>query len=138
MTKGNFLEVLSLVASHDEIVNDRLTCGPQSATYTYPEVQNTLLQIMGGMVQSILCSRIQEAGMFSLLVDESKDRAKKKQLTIVLRCVDPKECDIHEYSLTFVEAASLDAEGLTQYIVDTLRKHQLDLACIISQGYDGA
>ena len=64
--------------------------------------------------------------------------AKKEPVTIVLRCVDPKESAIHEYFLTFVEAASLDAEGLTKYIVDTLKKHQLDLACIISQGYDGA
>ena len=80
---------------------------------------------MGGMVQSILCSRIEEAGTFSLLVhvDASKDRAKKEQLTIVLRCVD---------------LASLDTEGLTQYIMEPLRKHQLDLACTISQGYDGA
>ena len=58
--------------------------------------------------------------------------AKKEPVTIVLRCVDPKESAIHEYFLTFVEAASLDAEGLTKYIVDTLKKHQLDLACIIT------
>ena len=40
--------------------------------------------------------------------------------------------------MVIVEAASLNAEGLTNYIVDTLKKHQLDLACITSQGYDGA
>ena len=40
--------------------------------------------------------------------------------------------------MTFVEAASLNAESLTQYIVDTLKKHQLDPVCLVSQGYDGA
>ena len=72
------------------------------------------------------------------MADETKDTSKKKQLTVVLRCIDPKEATIHEYFLTFVEATSLDAESLTKYIVDTITKHQLDLTCIVSQGYDGA
>jgi hypothetical protein len=33
---------------------------------------------------------------------------------------------------------SLTAESLSEYIVDTLRKYQLDPKCIVSQGYDGA
>ena len=40
--------------------------------------------------------------------------------------------------MTFVEAITLDAKSLTESIVDTLRKHELDLTCIVSQGYDGA
>ena len=50
--------------------------------------------------------------------------------------MDLKEFAIHEYFLAFVEAASPNAEGLTNYIVDTLKKHHLDLAGI-PQGYDG-
>ena len=91
MNRGNFREILNLVSNHDDIVRERLCSGPRNATYTSPEIQNMLLHNMGGMVQSIICSKIQEAGIFSLLVDESKDHAKKEQLTIVLRCVDPKE-----------------------------------------------
>ena len=37
-----------------------------------------------------------------------------------------------------MKAEKLDAEGLTEYILTTLRKHQLDPNCIISQGYDDA
>ena len=48
-------------------------------TYTFPDIQNTLLHIMGGMVQSIICSKIEKAGVFSLMTDESKARAKKEQ-----------------------------------------------------------
>ena len=136
--RGNFLEILKLIACHDEIVKDRLMCGPRNAIYTSPIIQNELLHIMGEMVQNIICSKIQEAGLFSILVDESKDCSKKEQLTLILRCINPKEATIHEYFLTFVEATTLDANGLTQYIVNTLKKHQLDLTCIVSQGYDGA
>lgn len=93
---------------------------------------------MAEMVQGTICSKIHEAGLFSILVDETKDISKKEQLTFVLRCIDPKEATIHGYFLTFVEATSLDAKSLTQYIVNTITKHQLDLTYIVSQGYDSA
>jgi len=93
---------------------------------------------MGKMVQSVICCKVREAGLFSILVDETKDISKKEQITFVLRCIDPKEGTVHEYFLTFVEATTLGTKGLTESIVDTLTKHGLDLACIVSQGYDGA
>ena len=40
--------------------------------------------------------------------------------------------------MTFVEATTLDAEGLPQYMVDKLTKYQLHLASIVSQGYGSA
>ena len=137
-SRGNFLAILNLVANHDENIRERITHGPRNATYTSPDIQNTLLQIMAGMVQKEICCKIQEAGVFSVLGDESKDCTKKEQLTIALRCVDPKEKAVCEYFLTFVEAASLNAERLTEYIVDTRKKHQLELTQIVSQAYDGA
>ena len=45
---------------------------------------------------------------------------------------------IFERFLTYVEVVSLDAQGLSTYILDTLRHFGLDVACIVSQGYDGA
>ena len=90
------------------------------------------------MVQNTICCKIHEAGLFWILVDETKDISKKEQITFVLRCIDRKEAAIHEYFLTFVEATSLDAKSVTQYIEDTIKKHQLDLTCIVSQEYDGA
>ena len=50
--------------------------------YTSPIIQNELLDIMGVMVQSIICHKIQEAGLFSILVDESKDSSKMEQLML--------------------------------------------------------
>ena len=78
LSRGNFLEILKLIASHDEVVNERLTCGPRNAIYTSPIIQNELLHIMGEMVQSIICCKIREAGLFSILVDETKDISKKE------------------------------------------------------------
>ena len=80
---------------------------------------------MGEMVQSTICCKIHEAGLFLILVDETKDISKKEQITFVLRCIDCKEAAIHEYFLIFVEATNLDAKSLTQYIVDTIKSTNL-------------
>ena len=43
-------EILTLVANHDPIVREKLHDGPHNAIYGSPEIQNTLLNIMGGTV----------------------------------------------------------------------------------------
>ena len=114
-----------------------MVSGPRNATYTSAGIQNSILKILGDIVRNIVCNGVIEAGMFSLLVDETKDLSKKEQVSIILRYVDSKGM-LREHFLTFVEAASLTAESLTEYILDTLHKFHLDSNWIISQGYDGA
>ena len=67
INKGNVLEILHLVASHDPIVQQRLSEGPRNAVYTSPEIQNTLLHIMGEMVTGRVCSEVLDAGVFFCL-----------------------------------------------------------------------
>ena len=73
VNKDNFLEILHLVALHEPIVQQRLSQGPRNAVYTSPEIQNTLLHIMGEMVTERVCSEVLNAGVFSVLADETKD-----------------------------------------------------------------
>ena len=54
-----------------------------------------------------------------------------------MRYVDDKAV-LHEHFLTHVAASSLNAEGLTKYLIDTLREFQLEPKCLVFQGYDGA
>ena len=63
--------------------------------------------------------------------------SKTEQMATVIRYVNIKDASIHERFLTFVEARSLDAEGLTKYMLDTLKDYHLDLESIVSQGYYG-
>ena len=136
--RGNFLELMQLLAKHDNIVMSRLEDGPRNATYTSPEIQNLLLNVMASMVRRQICSAVQCSGPFPLLADECKDVSKKEQMSIVLRYVDNRSGDIHERFLKYVEATSLSAESLSTYLLDTLREFQLDPKQIVSQGYDGA
>ena len=136
--KGNFIEILNLVAKRDEVVSSRLSHLPRNAIYTSPKVQNDLLHIMAGIVRKEIALAVQNAGVFSILADESKDISKQEQLVIVLRYVDKTICNVFERFLTFVKAESLNAESLSDYIIRTLRDYNLDPALIVSQGYDGA
>ena len=137
INKGNFIEILNLVAKHDEVVSSRLSYLPKMLyIYTSPKVQNDLLHIMAGTVRKGITLAVQNADY--ILADESKDISKQEQLVIVLRYVNMATCNVYERFLTFVKAESLNAESLSDYIFKTLRDYNLDPALIVSQGYDGA
>lgn len=136
LNKGNFKEILTLVAKHDPVVAERLFHGPRNAVYTSPRIQNDIINIMASIVRQQICTSVQKAAYYSILADETKDMSKQEQLSIVIRYV---ECDrIVERFLTFVIASDLDAEHLSKYILDTLTLYNLDVSMIVSQGYDGA
>ena len=91
---------------------------------------NLLLHIiMGEMVTRR--SVVVQAGVFSVLADETKDCSKSEQMPIVVRYVDIKEATIHERFLTYVEVSDLDAKSLSEYILTTLHSHHLDLHCLV-------
>ena len=50
MNKGNYVEILNLIALHDPVINERLKNGPKHAKYTSPHIQNSLIHVMGAMV----------------------------------------------------------------------------------------
>ena len=138
LNRGNFLEILELVANHDPIIRRRLTDGPRNATYISADIQNELLNVMSSIVQNQICADVKKSGLYSILADETKDCSKREQMAIVLRFVDVKTGTIFERFLTYVEVVSLDVQGLSTYILDTLQHFGLDPTSIISQGYDGA
>ena len=136
--RGNFLEILKIVAQHDEDIQSKLLHGPKNATYLSPEMQNLVIHILADMVRSIITKEIKEATYFTILADETKDISKKEQFSIVARYFHAGSCSIRERFLTYIEATSLTADGLSSYILDTIKAFNLDLKYLVSQGYDGA
>ena len=128
--------MFDLIINHDPLVQRRIVCAPKTAKYTSPMIQNDILDIMGDIIQDKICVDINEAGMYSILVDKTKDCSKVEQLAIILRYVDLRSAEVHERLLTYVEAQCRNAESLATYIISTLEKHELDTSTIISQGYD--
>ena len=95
----------------------RLEEGPSNAKYVSPQIQNELLDVIGGMVR-------EEIGD-AIMADESKDTSKVEQVSIALRYVI--QGNVYERFVTYVHASSLDAVSLTKYITDTLTSLNLPL-----------
>ena len=79
LNRGNFLE------RFDPIVANRLQRGPQNALYTSHNIQNTFINIVATLVRKRICTSIERAGYYSLLVDETKDLSKDEQMSICIR-----------------------------------------------------
>ena len=59
--QGNFLEILKLVADHDLVIKEKIRGNSHNATYTSPDIQNQLLEVMGGLVRGEICKAVQDA-----------------------------------------------------------------------------
>ena len=122
------MEILGLVARYDQVVLDKMTSGPRNANYTSPEIQNDILQVMGGgIVREKICTAVKKAGAYSVLADETKDCSKQEQFAILLKYVNEDTAVQHEHCLTYVQATSLNASSLPTYILDTLKNNGLYL-----------
>ena len=82
--RGNFLEILSLVAKHDPIIHHKLSNGPRNTLYTSADTQNQLLSLMVSMVRENICNKIQKAEVFSVLADKTKDCSKRNSSLLFL------------------------------------------------------
>lgn len=136
--KGNFLELLHLISEHDPIVKSRLQDGPRNATYTSHVIQDELIHLLAKNVRMKICEEVKTARYFSIIADESRDVARQEQMSFVVRYFNTDNCTVNERFLSFVQAKSLDANSLSQYIVKLIRDCDFDLNKLVSQGYDGA
>ena len=119
-------------------MQERLRQGPKNGTYTSPEIQNSILHVMGDMVRKMVSDGVKQAGLYTLMADESKDCSKLEQFAISFCYVNVETGTVYERFLTYVQATSCTAESLTSYILDVLNNHQIDPSKMVCQCYDGA
>ena len=81
---------------------------------------------------------VKQAGLYTLMADESKDCSKLEQFAISFCYVNVETGTVYERFLTYVQATSCTAESLTSYILDVLNNHQIDPSKMVCQCYDGA
>ena len=82
--RGNFLEILEMIAKHDPVVQKKMK-GKQNAKYTSSVIQNEILECLANMVREEIIQEVKESEVFSVIADETKDLKKKEQLSLVLR-----------------------------------------------------
>lgn len=135
--KGNFLELLYLrskdnVLLHEYFVENKNHYRYVSATYT-----NDILNIMAQQVLLNIINYIKEAGIFSILVDETQDLSRHEQVSFIIRFVDDS-FQIHEKFLGFYKTSHTDSETLANLIKKVISDNGLDIQNLRGQCYDGA
>ncbi len=134
--KGNCLGIMDLMAKHSPLIDKKLKA-VGNAKYTSNTIQNEILECLSDMVRESIISEVKENKYFSIILDETRDLKKKEQLSLVLRYY--YNGAVHESFLDFKQATELDAEGLTQKIIQCLETYGLEYRSnLVGQGYDGA
>ena len=135
--QGNFLQMIKLLASYSEQVDAVvLEKAPQNAKYTSPKIQKEILHVFAMNVQIAIRAEMSNA-KFCLIVDESRDISKRKQMAIVVRFVD-RNGFVRERFLDLVHVSNTSALTLKSEICSILSQHNLNVEDIRGQGYDGA
>ena len=109
----------------------------KSTDYTSKTSVNGFIEIIADSVRKVICSQIKDAGMFSALIDESKDTAKREEFAIAVRYFAHKVVE-RFYDLKHLE--SFDARtimNVTKEIVENIIQIS-EGSIIVSLGADGA
>ena len=137
---GNFWALLQFrVSAGDATLREHLASAPRNATYTSPDIQNQVIEVLGDHILQKILIKVKQAKYFSLIADEVTDCSNKEQLAVVLRYVDSNDCCIREDLMSFLECHSgISGQVLAEMMLAFLRKHDLDPTKLHGQGYDGA
>uniref|UniRef100_H3BCT3 DUF4371 domain-containing protein n=1 Tax=Latimeria chalumnae TaxID=7897 RepID=H3BCT3_LATCH len=101
------------------------------------ECQNEIIKIMASQVQDSIANGVKEAGVFSIIADETMDLSKHEQVALILRYVNPS-FEIREQFVGFYRTLQMDGNSLATLIKSTLLALELDLSSLWDQCYDGA
>ncbi|XP_071714805.1 uncharacterized protein [Rutidosis leptorrhynchoides] len=86
--RGNFIELLKLLASYDDEVSKVvLQNAPYNSRYTSSDIQKEILSFIGNKVRKHIRNEVGNS-YFCIMVDEALDEAKREQMAIALRFVD--------------------------------------------------
>ncbi|XP_073137913.1 uncharacterized protein [Henckelia pumila] len=93
---------------------------------------------MADEVRKKLLEKVKKAKYFSIILDCTPDISHKKQMSLVIRCLDESEnsTKVKEYWIEFIEVDDTTGLGLFMHLKDSLINLGLDIDDIRGQGYD--
>lgn len=131
--KGNFIELLQLFG--DEKIKQKLES--RYGHYTSPEYQNDLIYTIAKCTRQQILKKINKHGYFTIMVDETKDKSKKEQMSFILRFLD-EDYNICEKSIGCFHMTKSDAVTLSDQIFKIIVDNNLNINNCVAQCYDGA
>ena len=135
---GNFLALLKLLATHDDVLRNHLQApAMRNATYISPRTQNDLIEVMGEQIFQGIVDDVNASPFYSILADEVTSH-NVEHLAVCIRFLDCKQKDIREEFLTFVPLERITGEAISQAILQFLQESKIPTSNMRGQGYDGA
>ena len=130
--KGKFMGLVQLLGKFDPIMEEHLKlakAGNISDHYCGKNVQNELIDLMGGKVTSEIVSRAKNAIYYSIIADCTPDVSHVEQLSLMIRFVDlsGSNVSIKEHFIEFIPVDDSTGAGLMEAILGVLNKHGLEL-----------
>ncbi|XP_054717407.1 uncharacterized protein LOC129226804 [Uloborus diversus] len=135
--EGNFKALLRFRVEYgDTLLKNHLETAGANATYTSWQIQNEIIASFNNIIIRKIVEQVKKVQWFSILVDETTDVSKIKQMTFCVRFI--KEGKVHEEFLQFIPITDATGKGLAETIIKTINDRNLQPQCIVGQGYDGA
>uniref|UniRef100_A0A1Y1MVW0 DUF4371 domain-containing protein n=1 Tax=Photinus pyralis TaxID=7054 RepID=A0A1Y1MVW0_PHOPY len=129
--RGNFLNIIKLLAIYDPVLQELLSKDKNSVKYLSPTIQNEIIELLATEVKTKLIGQINESPFFSIIMDTTQDIAKVDQVSFVIRFVHLiKDAD----TVNIVH----DAEDMVNQLLSFFEKNNLSVEKLRAQGYDGA
>jgi len=107
--------------------------------YCGKNIQNDLIDLMGGKVRSEIVSRAKNSKYCSIIADCTSDISNTEQLSLTIRIADLSDdnnISIKEHFIEFIPVDDSSGAGLTEVILNVLNKYGLELHNCRGQGYD--
>ena len=87
--------------------------------YTSPEIQNSIIKVMGLQVLREIASELHSMPFYSVMMDETTDSSNCEQAVVCLRGVTA-DFEVHEYFVGLYKAEAIDAATLFAILKDVL------------------
>lgn len=136
--RGVFLELVHFRAEQNTELQDHINGGGGrgSTTYLSSTVQKELLECCYKTYQAEIKKEIQDAKYVAIMADETTDVSQITQLVIVFRYLVGN--DIKERFWGFFNPKSTDAPGISEVLINELKKVVDKPDKLIGQTFDGA
>ncbi|XP_025702805.1 uncharacterized protein [Arachis hypogaea] len=134
--QGNILELLDFLAQHNTEIDRVLKNARGNLKLVAPKIQKDIVRAAASETTKVIIDDLGD-DLFAVLVDEAREISVKEQMAVCLRYVN-KEGIVMERFLGLVHVSSTNALSLKVALESLLTKHNLSLARIRGQGYDGA
>nr|CAH7736446.1 unnamed protein product [Callosobruchus chinensis] len=124
VNRGNLLEFIHHrieTCGEDLILKNHFESATSRKKYISPSIQNEIIKCCGDEIINTIVQKVTASKYYSIVFDETTDRSKISQMSIVIRYLD-ENCNIREDFLSFLDCHQETYDDYTQEPILTGKK----------------